>query len=85
MSDTPPGPTPPPLLPPRQPEQNNGCVTALMGIIGAILLLPGACSLILIFGGMVKTASDVSFAVTLGMLGCLGIAMIRWASRRGRP
>jgi hypothetical protein len=40
MSDS----TPPP--PPPPPAQRNGCLTALMILVGAILLLPGICGVI---------------------------------------
>jgi hypothetical protein len=86
MSDTPPpAPTPPPLpLPPRLPPPQSGCVTALMVVIGIILLLPGVCSLFLIFGGLVKTASDVQFVAGLLMVGALGVALLWWASQASR-
>jgi len=46
MSDpnNPPGPPPPPEMPPLPPR--SGWVTALMVLVGVILLLPGLCSLI---------------------------------------
>ena len=77
--------SPPEPLPPRLPSQRSGCLTALLLVSGAILLLPGLCSLFLVFGGLVKTAEDASFVMTLGLLGCLGVAMIWWAVRGGRP
>jgi hypothetical protein len=70
----------PPRLPP--PEQRSGCVTALMVVIGLILLLPGACSLFFIFGGLVKNAEDVQFVAILLMFGAAGVALL-WLAIRG--
>jgi hypothetical protein len=70
--------------PPRPQEESNGCLTAILIVIGIILLLPGLCSLLFIFGGLVKSAGDVQFVVTLGMIGCAGVALIWWAIRGRR-
>jgi hypothetical protein len=79
MSEGPPiAPAPPPI------QERSGCLTALMAVIGIILLLPGLCSLFLVFGGLVKNAEDFQFVIALGMVGCLGVAVIWWAIRRGR-
>jgi hypothetical protein len=72
----------PPRLPP--PEQRSGCATALMIVIGLILLLPGACSLFFIFGGLVKNAEDFQFVAILLMLGAGGVALLWWAIRGSR-
>jgi hypothetical protein len=55
-----------------------------MVVIGIVLLLPGLCSLFLVFGGLVKNAEDFQFVIALGTVGCLGVAVIWWAIRRGR-
>jgi hypothetical protein len=73
--------SPPPPLPP---QQRDGCVTALMVIIGIILLLPGACSLFFIFGGLVKNAEDFQFVAVLLMLGAGGVALLWFAIRGNR-
>jgi hypothetical protein len=87
MSDTlPPSPPPPPYeyrSPP--PQERSGCLTAIMVVIGIILLLPGLCSLILVFGGLVKNAEDLQFVLALGAVGCLGVGLIWWAIRRRGP
>ena len=78
-ADPPPtGPTPP-VGPTPQPR--HGCLTAFMIIIGIILLLPGLCSLIFVFGGLVKSAEDLQFVIALGLVGCGGVALIWWAIR----
>ena len=82
MSDTPP--SPPQAAPPAPAPQRSGCLTALMVVIGIILLLPGLCSLFLAFGGLVKNAEDFQFVIALGMVGCLGAGLIWWAIRRNR-
>ena len=75
MSDTPQAAPPP---------QRSGCLTALMVVTGIILLLPGLCSLFLVFGGLVKNAEDFQFVIALGVVGCLGVGMIWWAIRGNR-
>ena len=75
------GPTPPRLPPPEQP---SGCLTALMNVIGLILLLPGACSLFFIFGGLVKNAEDVQFVAILLLFGAVGVGLLWWAIRGQR-
>jgi len=89
MSDTPPPDplSPPPIAPrPAPPEQRSGCMTAIMVVIGIILLLPGLCALI--FGGMAVTSqgsvpSDIVSFVVLGLLvGCMGVMLI-WVAIRG--
>jgi hypothetical protein len=78
----------PPEIPPgpaaRPREENSGCLTAILIVIGIILLLPGLCSLIFVFGGLIKSAEDVQFVALLMMLGAAGVALIWWAIRRRR-
>jgi drug/metabolite transporter (DMT)-like permease len=80
MSDT-----PPPPIQPRPAEQRSGCLTAFLIVCGIILLLPGLCSLLFVFGGLVKSAEDVQFVIALGLVGCGGVALIWWAVRRRGP
>jgi hypothetical protein len=71
-------PPPPPLPPPR-----SGCLTALMILIGCILLLPGLCVLLvgaLSHGGL-RDPSFLSFALFALLLGAAGIFLIRVATR----
>jgi hypothetical protein len=76
----------PPALSPRQPpEEGSGCLTAILIAIGIILLLPGLCSLIFVFGGLVKNAEDALFAAILMTIGAAGVGLIWWAIRRRRP
>jgi hypothetical protein len=56
-----------------------------MVVSGIILLLPGLCSLLFVFGGLVKSAEDLQFVIALGLVGCGGIALIWWAVRRRGP
>jgi hypothetical protein len=85
MSDNLP-PESPPEIPSRRPaEEGSGCLTAILIVIGIILLLPGLCSLIFVFGGLVKSADDVLFVAGLMTLGAIGVAVIWWAARRRRP
>ena len=73
-----------PALPPQRAPERNGCLTALLLLIGIAMLLPGLCSLFFVFGGLVKSAEDGWFVAALGTVGCVGIAIIWWAvSRRG--
>ena len=74
-----------PETPPGPPaEEGSGCLTAILIVIGTILLLPGLCSLIFVFGGLVKNAEDVQFVALLMMLGAAGVALIWWAIRGRR-
>jgi hypothetical protein len=84
MSETQPPEIPPGPLP-RPREESNGCLTAILIVIGAILLLPGLCSLIFVFGGFVKNAEDVQFVALLMMVGAAGVGLIWWAIRGRRP
>jgi hypothetical protein len=80
MSDDPP--KIPPL--PDASSASNGCLTAVLIGIGIILLLPGLCSLIFVFGGLVKSAADLQLVLALGLVGCGGVALIWWAIRARR-
>jgi hypothetical protein len=81
MSDS-----PPPVLPPvpTPDPARSGCLTAILIVMGIIMLLPGLCSLIFVFGGMVKSAQDVWFVGMMMTVGAIGVSIIWWAvSRRG--
>lgn len=70
----------PPGVPPRPPaEEGSGCLTAILIVIGIILLLPGLCSLIFVFGGLIKSAEDVQFVAVCMMIGAAGVGLIWWA------
>jgi hypothetical protein len=77
----------PPGLPPRlPPERRSGCATAIMIIVGLILLLPGLCAALFsvsaIFGGQFGQVVSGSPVIILGLLvGFGGIMLIRAASR----
>ena len=84
MSTIPESPPPPPQLPRR--EQRSGCLTAIMVIVGLILLLPGLCAVIFGVGELSSSSTDplIMALVTVGLiLGGLGIGMI-WTAIRGR-
>jgi len=81
VSDTtpsgPPDPTPP--------GGGRGCVTALMSVVGIVMLLPGICAIIL--AGLDPHEMMVDPNVMLALLGMLaigagGVALIWWAVRR---
>ena len=80
-----------PVTPPEPsaaPPPRNGCLTAIMVIIGVILLLPGLCALGFGFAEMTNSRSDptVMLLVMLGLLvGFGGIMLIRAAIRGPRP
>ena len=79
-------PAPPPDDPYLPPPRRDGCLTAIMVIIGIILLLPGVCAVFFGVGNLTSSSPD-SFVTTLVMLGLLigagGIALIV-AAIRGR-
>lgn len=87
MSNIPHPSPPPPRPPPRPPTQRNGCVTALMILAGAILLLPGICGVIIVGLDPHELMVDPTtlFAV-LGLIaiGFGGVALIWFAVRRPR-
>lgn len=65
-------------------EQRSGCVTAIMLLFGAILLLPGLCALLFGFGALTDKSLDPTMLglVLLGLaVGFAGIMLIRSAIR----
>ena len=56
-----------------------------MVVIGITLLLPGLCSLIFVFGGLVKGADDIQVVAACLVVGAIGVAVIWWAIRRRGP
>jgi uncharacterized membrane protein HdeD (DUF308 family) len=81
MSTTPEAPPPPPL------QQRSGCATAVMVILGIILLLPGLCALF--FGAVAISGrsfpSDIVSFMVMGILsGFVGVILIRLAIRGRR-
>jgi drug/metabolite transporter (DMT)-like permease len=74
-----------PIAPP--PRESSGCMTALAGIAGAIMLLPGLCAIILVGLDPHEIMVDASWALlilTLLAIGAAGGALIWWAVRRHR-
>jgi hypothetical protein len=74
MSDTP--------QPPPSPAQRHGCLTAIMVVVGLIMLLPGLCAIIFGVGSLTNSSMEpiVMVLVVLGLLvGFLGILLIRAA------
>lgn len=79
--DNPPSwPTPPDL----GSAPGRGCLTALMFLVGVILLLPGLCALLFAFSAVSARSwpSDIGSLILVGLLvGGIGIALI-WAAFR---
>jgi len=84
MSESQPPEIPPALSARLPPKERSGCLTAILIVIGIILLLPGLCSLIFVFGGLVRSAEDLQFVLALGLVGCAGVGLIWWAISRRR-
>jgi hypothetical protein len=81
MSDSLNGPIEPPA------RESAGCMPVLVGIAGAVMLLPGLCAVILVGLDPHEMLVDASWALwMLAMLavGAGGVALIWWAFRRGR-
>ncbi len=79
-------PSVPPPVPPS--PGRSGCLTALMVVVGVILLLPGLCAVIFGGIGLSQPHFDSGFMpfVLMGLLvGCVGVAMIWAAFRRPQP
>jgi hypothetical protein len=94
MSDANPPPTPPeappPIPPPpaSPPAQRDGCLTALMVIVGVVLLLPGLCAIVFGVGNLTSSSPDsvITMLVLLGLaIGAGGVLLIRAAIRGPRP
>lgn len=81
MTDTAQSPPPPP------PQQRNGCLTALMILVGIVLLLPGICGVIIASidpHELMVDPSALFAALGLIAVGIGGIALIWFALRRPR-
>ena len=90
MSDTdhPPATPEPPPVPAAAPPPRDGCLTAVMAIVGVILLLPGLCAIIFGVGNLGSSHPDpeITLLVLLGLLvGFGGVMLIRAAIRGRRP
>jgi len=71
-------------MPPQQ--QRSGCVTALIGLVGVILLLPGLCALIFMSGSARLDSGLMSLVLVAFIVGAFGVLMIVAAIRRAsRP
>ena len=80
---TPPTQSPPPAAPPR-----NGWLTALMVIVGIVLLLPGLCAIAFGVGSLGWSHPDpmITLLVLVGLaVGAGGVLLIRSAIRGRRP
>jgi hypothetical protein len=77
MSET----TPPPL----PPAQRSGCLTALMILIGAVLLLPGICALTFVSSGMLADPTGLLILLVCLAIAAGGVALIWAALRRPGP
>jgi hypothetical protein len=76
--------SPPLPLPPQLPPPQNGCLTAFLILLGCVMLLPGLCSLLFVFGGLVKSADDIQFVALCLTVGAAGVGLIWWATRGRR-
>jgi hypothetical protein len=66
---------PPPAPPPVPPPPRSGCLTALMVLMGVILLLPGLCTLAFF--------PDQGIAVTISFIVISGGILLIWLALRG--
>ena len=72
----------------QPPPQRDGCITALMVVVGVVLLLPGLCALLFGANSLLESHPDptIMSLVLLGLLvGFVGIMLIRAAVRGRRP
>jgi hypothetical protein len=72
-----------PAAPPPLPR--NGCLTALMIVIGIVLLLPGLCAVIFIVGSSSHYDPGVTPFALIGLLAGAGGAMLIWQAIRRAP
>src|SRR5262249_56955303 len=71
---------------PPPPTQRSGCVTALMILAGAILLLPGICALMIVGfdSSVLKDATSLAVGVVFLAISAGGIVLIWFAARPPR-
>jgi hypothetical protein len=81
MSAPDPASPPPVRLRPPEPPPRNGCLTALMVLVGLVLLLPGVCALG--FGFSSNFESGIMPFVIVGLLIAFGGVMLIRAAIRG--
>ena len=70
------------------PASRHGCLTALMILVGIVLLLPGLCAVIFGVGSLTAPHYDSGFTpfILVGLLvGFGGVMLIRAAIRVGSP
>jgi hypothetical protein len=86
-SERPPGHDGQQPAPPPPASARSGCLSALMVLGGAVLLLPGLCAIIVIVGDWKSALSASTLPVMLIFLAVAfgGIMMIRAAMRGPRP
>ncbi len=68
--------------PPPPPAQRSGCLTALLILLGAVLLLPGICALVFVSPGMLADPSGLLILLVCLAIGAGGVALIWMALRR---
>jgi hypothetical protein len=74
---------PPDLPAARPPLPRNGCLTALMILVGIVLLLPGLCAVIFIVSSSSSHYDPgVTPFVLIGLLAGAGGAMLIWRAIR---
>ena len=77
---------PPPSGSTPPPHQPSGCITALIGLIGVVLLLPGLCALFFIGGSSRLDSSLMLVVLVCFIVAIFGVLMIVAAIRRvSRP
>jgi hypothetical protein len=88
LPPTRPEPPVPPLPRPPPPQPRDGCLTAIMVLVGIVLLLPGLCAVIFGVASFSNGHPDPGFTpfVVIGLLvGFGGVMLIRSAIRGRRP
>jgi len=76
MEDQSPAATPEPP-PPASAPQRNGCLTAFLVLVGAILLLPGLCTMAFSRGGISDPIALIALLVALGGFALIALALLR--------
>ena len=68
------------------PPQRSGCLTALMIVLGIVLLLPGVCALAFVSSdakGMLTDSTGLALVIMCMAVAAAGVALI-WAAARSR-
>lgn len=75
-----------PDLPPLPNPPQKGCLAALLGVLGMIMLVPGLCSFGVMIASKGHAPADLwSLWLTTYLIACVGFALIVYGLRKNSP